>query len=334
MARLADLRLWLIAAALALNALVFIVPRVKLHRNAYDVVAFADITGSMNTRDKEAGGTAQSRFRAVQAALRTLLADLPSQSRLGLGVFAERRSFLLFNPVEVCENFAPIDTSISDLDWRMGWEGDSYVAKGLHSALAIAADLSADIVFLTDGHEAPPLPPGAGLPEFEGVRERVKGLIVGVGGKGKSAIPKFDDDGREIGTYGPQDVPQENRSGAPPKDAESRPGYHPKWAPFGSAQAEGDEHLSSVRTDHLRALAAQTGLAYFELTDTPDLLQALGEHARPRAVTVDADTRPIPAGLALMLLGALYGIPLMSRLRAKLETGRRPRTSPQRPATG
>ena len=77
---------------------------------------------------------------------------------------------------------------------------------------------------MTDGHEAPPLPPGAGLPPFEGTAGEVKGLIVGVGGHDKVPIPKFDNEGRAMGAYGPHDVPQENHSGPPPPDAEKPSG--------------------------------------------------------------------------------------------------------------
>ena len=66
------------------------------------------------------------------------------------------------------------------LDWRMAWEGDSYVAKGLYSAIDIAKSLKSDLIFITDGHELPPLP-FSGLPPFEGKPGDVGGLIVGVG---------------------------------------------------------------------------------------------------------------------------------------------------------
>ncbi len=103
----------------------------------------------------------------------------------------------------------------------MAWEGDSYIAKGLYSAIELSASLKADVLFVTDGHEAPPLP-ASGLPPFEGKPGEVKGLIAGAGGRTKSPIPKFDDEGREIGVYGPEDVPQDNRHGLPSAGAAGR----------------------------------------------------------------------------------------------------------------
>lgn len=311
--QLEDARFWALLAALGLTCLAIVLPRITLTRNVYDLVAVIDITGSMNTRDMTVAGKPDSRLSASKAALEHLLAQLPCQSRLGLGIFTERRSFLLFNPVEVCDNFAPLETAIQSLDWRMAWEGDSMVAKGINHAVAIAEDLKADLLFFTDGHEAPPLPPGAPLPEFEGTLGKVRGVVIGAGGRDKVPMPKFDDDGNETGSYGPMDVPQENHSGAPPPDAHLRPGYHPKWAPFGSDAPQGEEHLSSVKSDHLVAIAAKTGLAHVDLVDAPDLLDTVARNAHTRPVDVAVDVRPVPAALALALLIVLYAAPALVR---------------------
>lgn len=313
-----DLRFWALAAALALVVVALAAPRVTLDRDAYDVVAFLDITGSMNTRDMKAQGKPQTRLDAGKDAISKLLEDLPCQSRLGLGIFTERRTFLFFNPVEVCRNFAAIDDAIQSLDWRMGWEGDSYVARGIYNGIDTARDLGANLLFVTDGHEAPPLPPGVGLPPFEGTAGEVKGLIVGVGGHDKVPIPKFDDEGRVMGVYGPHDVPQENHSGPPPPDVEKRPGYHPKWAPYGTAVTEGDEHLTSVRTEHLTAVGRLTGLAYTGLLETPRIYDALAAEVKARRVQASVDLRPIPAAIALALIVSIYGVPLLGGLAVSL----------------
>lgn len=311
--RLDDARFWTLLAATALTCLAILLPRVTLTRDVYDLLVIVDITGSMTTRDMSVAGKPASRLDAAKAALERLVADLPCQSRLGLGVFTERRSFLLFNPIDVCADFAPLETAIQNLDWRMAWEGDSMVAKGLYHAVEIAADLKADLVFVTDGHEAPPLPSGGALPEFEGTPGKVLGLVIGAGGTDKVPMPKYDDDGNEIGTYGPMDVPQENHSGPPPPDAHLRPGYHPKWAPFGSDVPQGEEHLSSVKSEHLAAIAARVGLAHADLITSPDLLSAITSNAHPRPVEVAVDIRPLAAALALALLVAIYAAPLIAR---------------------
>ncbi|GJD65831.1 hypothetical protein MPEAHAMD_6027 [Methylobacterium frigidaeris] len=82
----------------------------------------------------------------------------------------------------------------------------------------------------------PPVPARGGA-TFEGKPGAVRSLIVGAGGHAPSPIPRYDDRGREIGFYGVEDVPHENRFGPPPPDAETREGYNPRNAPFGAAAA-------------------------------------------------------------------------------------------------
>lgn len=328
LATLEDLRFWLIALSLAAVLATLIVPRVRLEREVYDVLAAIDITSSMNTRDMVAGGKPESRLEAAKRALRGMLADLPCQSRLGLSIFTERQTFVLFDPVEVCGNFAAIDDAIDELNWRMGWEGGSYVAKGLYSAIDAAKSLGSDLVFLTDGHEAPPLP-YTGLPPFEGERGGVRGLIVGVGGHAPTPLLKYDNDGREIGTYGAQEIPQENRAGPPPPDAASRPGYHPKWAPFGDAVVDNSEHMAFLREPHLKELAHVTGLSYVRMHPGESLTAQFEQAVKPRVATVATDIRQYPAAIALLLLIVLYGLlPLIAALLPMWPRAAHARTQP------
>ena len=122
-------------------------PRIDLTRSAYDVVAIVDVTNSMNVRDLTRAGKPVSRLDFIKARLPEFVAELPCQSKFGLGIFSERRVFMLFEPVETCENFSSIDASLAELNWRMAWEGDSHVTDGVHDAIANAAALKADSVF-------------------------------------------------------------------------------------------------------------------------------------------------------------------------------------------
>jgi mxaL protein len=313
---LRDARTWLIAGALAVTLLALIVPRLDLTRDAYDVLAVVDITTSMNTRDVVGAGKSVSRLDGAKASLRETLAKLPCGSRLGLGIFTERRSFLLFNPVEVCENFAAIDEAVAMLDWRMAWEGDSHVSKGLYSAIDIAKSLKSDLIFITDGHELPPLP-FSGLAPFEGKPGDVGGLIVGAGSHNRTPLLKYDEEGREVGTYGAREVPQENRSGPPPPDAASRPGYHPKWAPFGNAVVNNNEHMAAVREAYLRQLAGVAGLSYVHMGEVQDFSASLIAAAHARPLEVATDVRAFPGAVALALLTALYALGALTLVKSR-----------------
>ncbi len=308
-----DRRAVMLLAALLLAIAAWIGFDIWRTRPIVDAVAVIDITGSMNTRDMGYPHGSETRLDAAKQALIDMIPNLPCQSRLGLGIFTERLSFLLFEPVDVCSNYDALAGAISGLDWRMAWQADSWIAKGLYSAIDIAGSLNTNLIFLTDGHEAPPTPV-TGVPEFVGKIGAVKGLIVGVGGTDKVPIPKFDDEGHQIGVYGAADVEQENRVGLPPPGMENREGYNPRNAPWGGEAAVGDEHLTSVKTVHLEDLSARTGLNYVELQKTSDLASPLRSDARPRLVSVLTNLAPIPAGLALLITAIAYTLPELNGL--------------------
>jgi mxaL protein len=313
---LSDARFWLLALALACAAVGIAPPRIERERLRLDVVLVVDITGSMNVRDYKQGGKPQSRLEYVKRTLVQLLAQMSCGSRAGLAVFSERRSFLLLSPAETCENFAPVAKTISELDWRMAWEGDSHISSGVYKAIDLAQSLGADLVFLTDGQESPPLP-YSGAPAFEGVPGTVHGLLVGVGGYALSPIPKYDEYGLESGFLRETDVPQESRIGPPPPGAELRKGYNPRNAPFGAEMPHGNEHLSSVHEQYLQSLAAKTGLGYVHLAEDTDLFDAIAGRVGSRCLNIPANPAPwLAAGGLLALVGVYFLAPLRKARRS------------------
>ncbi len=315
-----DYRFWLLLGALCLALWACLRPQWRLERARAQVLFVVDITRSMNVRDYAAGAQQRSRLEQAKDTVTQALARMPCGSRAGLGVFTERRSFLLLEPMETCANYAALSQTVAELNWRMAWEGDSRIASGLFGALELADTLGANLVFVTDGQEAPPLP-ASGRPEFEGVPGKVRGLLVGAGGHQPAPIPAYDDDGHEKGFLGPDDVDQENRSGPPPADASQREGWHPRNAPFGGAPPSGNEHLSAVRDTYLMSLAAATGVSYLPLGDAAGLLAAIEEHAGGSLEPAPLDLRPYIALAACLLLALLYGSALLAP--GPLRAGRR-----------
>ncbi|WGF90372.1 vWA domain-containing protein [Marinivivus vitaminiproducens] len=312
-----DLRTWLVLAALAGLVAALVMPPIARDGETFVTLAVVDITGSMNTHDVHVAGRPGSRLDLVKAGLKRFLADAPCGSRFGLALFTERRSFLLFEPVEVCANFAPVTATINHLDWRMAWQGDSHVATGLFNAIDMAGSVGADLLMFTDGHQAPPLPPSR-PPRFTGEPGKVKGIILGTGGRDLSPIPKYDERGHEIGFYDQFDVPQESRVGPPPADASSRPGWHPRNAPWGARMIEGNEHLSSVKEDNLRSLAETTGLVYGHLDNAGTVTGVVQANATRHRVLVQSDVRWIPGSAALLCFFAVYAVlPLWKRWRSR-----------------
>jgi mxaL protein len=302
---LRDYRFWLLAIALLSLLAVFFHPQTTSPAAMYRLTFVVDITRSMNTEDYRLDKQPVGRLQFVKQALRQELLKLPCGSQVGLGVFTERRSTLLFEPIEVCSGFAEIDAAVAALDWRMAWAADSRIASGLLSTLEMLKDKDQALVFFSDGQEAPP-PNLRYKPDLSAVKGKVAGVIVGVGGDQLSPIPKFDAKGQRQGFYKPEDVPHRSSFGESDLNPEKIPGYNARNAPFGSEAATGDEHMSRLHESYLRQLAAESGLQYRRLTDTDSLDQTLqqAEFAKPGQQNVDNSWRY--AGLALLLLAAVY----------------------------
>ena len=295
----------LLCAALALAATVA-APSAKLQQSVFDLIVVVDITQSMNTLDYALDGQPASRLAAIKYALHQALPQLPCGSKLGMGIFTEYRTFLLFTPVEVCANYSELSTAIDTIDGRMAWAGGSEIAKGLYSGLltAKAVDGAPALVFITDGHEAPPLNLRH-RPQFAGKAGEVRGIIIGSGGTRPRPIPKFDLEGNPLGFWKADEVVQNynsSRGGSANQEemveTEPEPDLPQLKLPTGS------EHLSALREDYLKLLAVETKLGYQRFDRQDGLIAALTDRTLARPAEVTTDLRWIPALIATALLGS------------------------------
>lgn len=316
-----DWRLWALAAAVLALTVTLLEPVQEARRPVYRYLWVVDITRSMNVADyadQANAGQPVSRLEFVKRSLIAALERLPCGSEVGLGLFTDRRSALLFEPIEVCTGYGPIRAAIGAIDWRMAWAADSRIAEGLYSAAALAEAVpGVRLVFFTDGHEAPPPNPRY-LPDLARWRGKVSGLVVGVGGTTPMPIPKFDERGVQQGHYGAEEVPHRSTFGIPVAPEAVEGSFHERNAPFGGAWVLGEEHLSSLREPHLVGLSQASGLDYHRLRDAGGLIARLRDPAHATLIPVLVDLRPIPATLALSALATVYLLPLGARLRARL----------------
>jgi len=289
-------------------------------RPAHDLVAVLDVTQSMDVADMRVGDDPNpvSRLARSRGLLLQALARLPCGSRLGLGIFTEYRSLLLLAPLEVCEHYSELRATLSAIDGRMAWTGNSEVAKGLYSALNAAKALPSQpaVVFFTDGQESPPVDPRF-RPEYTGKVGEVQGLVVGVGGDQPLPIPRHDPSGQPMGTWGAGDVLQRSpRAGGRIGTSVDEPMAEGGGDAGGGASAPsmpgavpGREHLSALRDAYLQLVARETGLRYHRLQDADGLLAALTAPALAHEVQARVSVR-WPATLAALLgLLAFYAAP-------------------------
>jgi mxaL protein len=132
---------------------------VPVKHNIYTYLLVADITQSMNTVDTTIDGKPASRIAHTQKMLHEVVSSLPCGTKVSVALFAGVSVAALYNPIEVCDNFAVIQDTIDHLDWRTAWSGNSRIRESLFSITRAIRSFpeTAQVVFFTDGEEAPRL---------------------------------------------------------------------------------------------------------------------------------------------------------------------------------
>lgn len=277
-----SLLLWI---ALALLLVALFAPRAKLPHDTYEYVVFFDITQSMDVQDYEIGGSPVSRIEYARYAMRRALRELPCGSRVGWGAFAEYRSLLLLAPVEVCDNYNDLLASLNNIDGRMRWANASEVGKGVYWSVRTALEEGSkpDVLFISDGHEAPPLNPVEPPAMPDDVQPgQVRGWIIGAGGDTPQRIPRTDAEGHRLGYWRGTEVIQLR-------------------TPDGRGIL-GAEHLSALRQPHLKQLAARVGFAYTRLNGPDSIATAMRDPRFVRRAPAPVDLYWLPVAAAILLL--------------------------------
>ena len=284
-------------------------PPLPVPGRSFHHMVVLDITQSMNTLDYELDGKPVSRLDYAKHSLGQSLRTLPCGSSIGWGVFSEYRLLALMTPVEVCGNYHELLATLANIDGQMSWAGASEVSKGLFSSIRALRDMAQppSLVFVTDGHEAPPLHPKM-RPSFDGEPGRVKGLIIGTGGSALSPIPKFDLDGRPLGFWKADEVVQGDPAahGRGTGDGAQESLADESGQAIGRTAMAGTEHLSNLKDAHLRDLAAQTGMRYEALSSPVELSHALIDPAFARTQSIPTELGWLPALLGLSCLAWAY----------------------------
>lgn len=323
-----DRRIWpwlllaVVLLGIAATRTTFRIPQVT-----YRYLFVLDITQSMNVIDSESKYGELTRLEFAKVAVDSALAELPCGSEAGLGIFTEHRTFVMFTPVEVCGHYQALSGMLEKIDWRMAWAARSEVAKGLYSAFDAAYQIEQEtrLVFLTDGHEAPPINKSI-FPSFRGESGSVAGFIAGIGGQIPSEIPHLDDDGNVVGYWSHEEVMQVDvyslgRSAT--EQGEAMAGID--LVNIARRVALGQEHLSSLRDVYLQELATRVGLDYAHVDSKEHFLATLTQQKYARRTLTLSDLGWIPATLAFACL--VYCFVVLPLRYRSIRTAAHPPTS-------
>lgn len=269
---------WPVLFALVLLVLAVIVKPVQLNQSIYRYQIAFDISQSMQVKDVSRQGQSYDRLRLAKQAARDLLRNLPCGSYLGWSVFTGRRTLTLLTPLEVCEHYDGLLSSLDEIDGSMRWSNGSIIGKGIYQLIRAVHENeeNTNIIFFSDGHEAPPLEQGQrGIQKTD--KFKVSGLLIGVGGDTPVPIPKMAADGSIARNWNADEVVQK-------------------------AGSTSGEELSRRHDDHLLTLSRLSGLVYHPYQSEQAFTRAAMDKRFSQKQQSAYDIRWIPALLTLMLL--------------------------------
>lgn len=307
------LRIWRPRRSLALLGLALLVllpvyarPSLMTRGPSYAYLFVVDVSQSMNVRDPDPEDPGVSRLEVAKRAMTEGLRQLPCGSRAAVALFADNETLVLFEPLEVCAHFPAMDDIVSRIDTRMAWAGNSQIDAGVGSAMAEAARRKLNLIFITDGDQAP-YRENIRRQKLQAARGSTTGLLVGVGAEQPRPVPKLDADNRIVGYWQTEDAV---RHGFNPNLAPVIDGLDRRAQSFAAELFdEHQEHLSARRTDRLEDIAAVTGLEYLTLADLRAFVRAVDNPARSNLDQAQRDLRPLFGLLAALLLLAGWTLP-------------------------
>lgn len=177
-------------------------PSIPITKNIYNYIFIVDISQSMNTKDMIIENEEVSRIEYTKSTISKILGRLPCKSKVSIGMFAGVSVAATYTPIEVCENFSVINSTVDNLDWRSTWSGNTRIRESMVNLARLIRSFpeSAQVIYFTDGEEAPKLHVfnTRDLSQFQGGNDW---LLVGVGSDKGTAIPKYDSKNQLIGYW-------------------------------------------------------------------------------------------------------------------------------------
>jgi mxaL protein len=290
----------LLASAFILLIAAAFKPAIPLPRNIYSYILVADISQSMNVVDTTLNGKPTSRIAYTQYMMHHIVASMPCGTHVSIGLFAGVSIAALYNPIEVCSNYAAIQDTIDHLDWRTAWSGNSRLRDSMFALARIlrAFPEPAQVVYFTDGEEAPKLHAfnTKDLTNFQGGNGW---LFVGIGSDKGSPIPKLDEKNQLIGFWSNDSFAMQPGIA---QISEANLGVRDNNV----AGSTGDRYVSKLQEEYLQSLAKEVSANYVHGDSLQTILGAMHKQKPARRDIAPYDIQWILASIAGLLLLAAY----------------------------
>ena len=239
-----------------LMVLALINPSIPVKQSLYNYILIADISQSMNTEDMKINQKTVSRLDYTKHIMSRLVEDFPCGTKVSIGMFAGVSVSATYSPIEVCENFSNINTTISKLDWRATWSGNTRIRESVVNLARLIRSFpeSAQVIYFTDGEEAPKLHVfnTRDLEQFQGSNDW---LFVGIGSDEGAPIPKYDNKNQLIGYWSNDSFALQPGIA---QISESNIGVRDNKVASGAT----DRYMSKLDSEYLEKLAKEIGGLY------------------------------------------------------------------------
>jgi len=236
--------------------LALINPSIPVKQSLYNYILIADISQSMNTEDMKINQKTVSRLDYTKHIMSRLVEDFPCGTKVSIGMFAGVSVSATYSPIEVCENFSNINTTISKLDWRATWSGNTRIRESVVNLARLIRSFpeSAQVIYFTDGEEAPKLHVfnTRDLEQFQGGNDW---LFVGIGSDEGAPIPKYDNKNQLIGYWSNDSFALQPGIA---QISESNIGVRDNKVASGAT----DRYMSKLDSEYLEKLAKEIGGLY------------------------------------------------------------------------
>lgn len=290
----------MLAAAFLLLIIAAFKPTIPLPRNIYSYILVVDISQSMNVEDATLNGKRTSRIAYTQAMLHQVIANMPCDTRVSIGLFAGVSIAALYNPIEVCSNYAAIQDTIDHLDWRTAWSGNSRLRDSMLTLARVlrAFPEPAQVVYFSDGEEAPKLHAfnTKDLTNFQGGNGW---LFVGIGSIEGAPIPKYDEKNQLIGYWSNDSFAMQPGIA---QISEANLGVRDNNVAGGT----GDRFISKLQEDYLKDLSKEVSGDYVRGDSLQTILTAMKHQKPARTDIAPYGIHWILASIAALLVLVTY----------------------------
>lgn len=292
--------LYTLTAVFCLLVAALFQPSVPVKNNIYSYFFVLDITQSMNATDMKIDGKPATRLNHTKQLIRETLSTLPCGTKVGIGMFSGVNVVTLYLPVDVCENFNSIQDTLDHIDWRSAWTADSRVRESMLSTSRVVANFPepAQVVFFTDGEEAPKLHQ-FNTRDLSTLQNADGWLLVGVGTETGAAIPKYTEKNQLIG-YWSHDSMQLAPGAAPIAAA----GLLKRTKDI--AESPQDRFISKLSEASLQAMAKEIGASYVRGDTFQKLKSAMSQQKPARREWTSFSFSSVLSALAGLVLIAAY----------------------------